>query len=114
MHRAGFSAARLARLNDAMGGGLVSTAEDYLQFAGLLLGHGRVDDVRLLSHRSVDLMRSSFLAREQRRMPPIGHVQWSGQGFGLGLSVVDDPARQLPFGYRSTGSFDWPGAFGTS
>lgn len=96
------------------GGGLVSTAEDYLQFARLLLGRGRVDDVRLLSHRSVDLMRSNFLAREQRRMPPIGHVQWSGQGFGLGLSIVDDPAQQLPLGYRSTGAFGWPGAFGTS
>lgn len=96
------------------GGGLVSTAEDYLQFARLLLGRGRVDDVRLLSHRSVDLMRSNFLARDQRRMPSIGHVQWSGQGFGLGLSIVDDPAQQLPLGYRSMGSFGWPGAFGTS
>ncbi|MEM5434152.1 serine hydrolase domain-containing protein [Paraburkholderia diazotrophica] len=96
------------------GGGLVSTAENYLQFARLLLGRGRVDDVRLLSHRSVDLMRTNFLARDQRRMPSIGHVQWSGQGFGLGLSIVDDPAQQLPLGYRSTGSFGWPGAFGTS
>jgi CubicO group peptidase (beta-lactamase class C family) len=96
------------------GGGLVSTAEDYLQFARLLLGRGRVDDVRLLSHRSVDLMRSNFLARDQRRMPSIGHVQWSGQGFGLGLSIVDDPAQQLPLGYRSAGSFGWPGAYGTS
>ncbi|SIT45044.1 conserved hypothetical protein [Paraburkholderia piptadeniae] len=96
------------------GGGLVSTAEDYLQFARLLLGRGRVGDVRLLSHRSVDLMRTNFLARDQRRMPSIGHVQWSGQGFGLGLSIVDDPAQQLPLGYRSTGSFGWPGAFGTS
>jgi len=96
------------------GGGLVSTAEDYLQFARLLLGRGRVDDVRLLSPRSVDLMRSNFLARDQRRMPSIGHVRWSGQGFGLGLSIVDDPAQQLPLGYRSMGSFGWPGAFGTS
>jgi CubicO group peptidase (beta-lactamase class C family) len=96
------------------GGGLVSTAEDYLQFARLLLGRGSVDGVRLLSHRSVDLMRSNFLARDQRRMPSIGHVRWSGQGFGLGLSIVDDPAQQLPLGYRSMGSFGWPGAFGTS
>ncbi|MBN3764303.1 serine hydrolase domain-containing protein [Burkholderia sp. Ac-20365] len=96
------------------GGGLVSTAQDYLQFARLLLERGRVDDVRLLSHRSVDLMRTNFLAGDQRRMPSIGHVQWSGQGFGLGLSIVDDPAQQLPLGYRSVGSFGWPGAFGTS
>lgn len=96
------------------GGGLASTAQDYLQFARLLLGRGRVGDTRLLSHRSVDLMRSNFLTREQRRMPAIGPITWAGQGFGLGLSVVDDPAQQLPLGYRSTGSFGWPGAFGTS
>ncbi|AXF17986.1 serine hydrolase [Paraburkholderia caledonica] len=96
------------------GGGLVSTAQDYLQFAQLLLRRGRVGDVRLLSHRSVDLMRSNFLTRDQRRLPAFGHVMWAGQGFGLGLSIVDDPAQQLPQGYRSTGSFGWPGAFGTS
>ncbi|CAG4893240.1 serine hydrolase domain-containing protein [Paraburkholderia saeva] len=96
------------------GGGLVSTAEDYLQFARLLLGRGRVDDTRLLSHRSVDLMRSNFLSRDQRRLPSFGHIVWAGQGFGLGLAVVDDPAQQLPLGYRSAGSFSWPGAYGTS
>lgn len=96
------------------GGGLVSTVDDYLQFARMLLGRGRVGDVRLLSHRSVDLMRSNFLTREQRRMPSLGHVSWAGQGFGLGLSIVDDPAQQLALGYRSAGSFGWPGAYGTS
>jgi len=96
------------------GGGLVSTAEDYLQFARLLLGRGRVGEVRLLSHRSVDLMRSNFLSRDQRRLPAFGHVVWAGQGFGLGLSIVDDPAQQLALGYRSAGSFSWPGAYGTS
>ncbi len=96
------------------GGGLVSTAQDYLQFAQLLLGRGRVGSTRLLSHRSVDLMRSNFLTRDQRRVPAFGQVMWAGQGFGLGLSIVDDPAQQLPLGYRSAGSFGWPGAYGTS
>ena len=96
------------------GGGLVSTAQDYLQFAQLLLGRGRIGATRLLSHRSVDLMRSNFLTRDQRRVPAFGHVLWAGQGFGLGVSVVDDPAQQLPHGYRSLGSFGWPGAYGTS
>ena len=96
------------------GGGLVSTAEDYLQFARLLLGRGRVGQTRLLSHRSVDLMRSNFLSRDQRRAPAFGQIVWAGQGFGLGLSIVDDPAQQLPLGYRSVGSFGWPGAYGTS
>ncbi len=96
------------------GGGLISTADDYLQFARLLLARGRVDGTRLLSHRSVDLMRTSFLSRDQRRLPAFGHIAWAGQGFGLGLAIVDDPAQQLPLGYRSAGSFGWPGAYGTS
>ena len=96
------------------GGGLVSTAQDYLQFAQLLLGRGRVGTTRLLSHRSVDLMRSNFLTRDQRRVSAFGHALWAGQGFGLGVSIVDDPAQQLPLGYRSMGSFGWPGAYGTS
>ncbi|WP_233837349.1 serine hydrolase domain-containing protein [Paraburkholderia sp. ZP32-5] len=96
------------------GGGLVSTAWDYLQFAQLLLGRGRVGETRLLSHRSVDLMRSNFLTHDQRRVPAFGRMIWAGQGFGLGLSIVDDPARQLPQGYRSRGAFGWPGAYGTS
>ncbi|MFM0673633.1 serine hydrolase domain-containing protein [Paraburkholderia sediminicola] len=96
------------------GGGLVSTAQDYLQFAQLLLGRGRGGTTRLLSHRSVDLMRSNFLTRDQRRVSAFGHALWAGQGFGLGLSIVDDPAQQLPLGYRSMGSFGWPGAYGTS
>ncbi|MGH6970907.1 MAG: serine hydrolase, partial [Caulobacteraceae bacterium] len=38
---------------------------------------------------------------------------WSGQGFGLGLSVVPDPENQAWMGVGSKGAFGWPGAFGT-
>jgi CubicO group peptidase (beta-lactamase class C family) len=104
------------------GGGLVSTADDYLRFARLLLGRGRLQGnaderargPRLLSHRSVDLMRTNFLSRDQRRIPAFGQIVWAGQGFGLGLAIVDDPAQQRMLGYRSAGSFGWPGALGTS
>jgi CubicO group peptidase (beta-lactamase class C family) len=77
------------------------------------MGAGESGRPRLLSHRSVDLMRSNILSRDQRRVPAFGHIVWAGQGFGLGLSIMDDPAQQLPLGYRSTGSFGWPGAYGT-
>ncbi|KND55720.1 Beta-lactamase class C and other penicillin binding protein [Candidatus Paraburkholderia kirkii] len=90
-------------------GGLVSTADDYLQFARVLLGRGRLQGdaaerargPRLLSHKSVDLMRSNFLTPEQRAIPAFGYPIWRAQGFGLGVSVIDDPAQQLPAGYRS-------------
>ncbi len=96
-------------------GGLASTVDDYLAFAKMLLGKGRSGDVRLLSHESVTLMTSNWLTPEQRKTPFSGFEFWAGQGFGLGVSVVDDVARQArsPFGYSSAGSFGWPGAFGT-
>ncbi|SAL09229.1 serine hydrolase domain-containing protein [Caballeronia telluris] len=104
------------------GGGLVSTADDYLRFARMLLGRGRLQGdagermrgPRLLSHKSIDLMRSNFLSAEQRRIPAFGYPVWASQGFGLGLAIVDDAARQLRAGYRSPGTFGWPGALGTS
>ena len=96
-------------------GGLVSTADDYLAFAKMLLGKGRSGDIRLLSHETVALMTSNWLTPDQRKMPFSGLDFWAGQGFGLGVSVVDDVARQVrtPFGYSSAGSFGWPGAWGT-
>jgi CubicO group peptidase (beta-lactamase class C family) len=82
------------------GGGLVSTAEDYLQFARLLLGRGRVGQTRLLSHRSVDLMRSNFLSRDQRRAPAFGQIVWAGQGFGPAcpLSTIRHSSCRLATG----------------
>jgi CubicO group peptidase (beta-lactamase class C family) len=59
-------------------------------------------------------MRTNFLDHEQRRISAFGHAVWAGQGFGLGLAIVDDPAQRLALGYRSMGSFGWPGALGTS
>jgi CubicO group peptidase (beta-lactamase class C family) len=97
------------------GGGLLSTADDYLKFARLLLGRGRLGDVRLLSHRSVDLMTSNVLTPEERRLGTFRGDFWAGQGFGLGVAIVDDPARQRQqSGYRSAGAFSWGGAYGTS
>jgi len=96
-------------------GGLVSTVDDYLKVARMLLNKGKLGDTRIISHKSVALMTSNYLTPEQRKTPFVGLDFWAGQGFGLGVSVVDDVARQerSPFGYSSAGSFGWPGAFGT-
>jgi CubicO group peptidase (beta-lactamase class C family) len=96
-------------------GGLVSTADDYLKFARMLLSRGKDGEARLLTHESVALMTANYLTPEQRRTPFSGFEFWAGQGFGLGVAVVDDVARQArsPFGYSSAGSYGWPGAFGT-
>lgn len=96
------------------GGGLISTADDYLQFAKLMLGRGRTNGVRLLANASVDLMTSNVLSAEERRTPTFGLDFWAGQTFGLGVSIVDDPIQRLPLGYRSAGAYSWGGAFGTN
>jgi CubicO group peptidase (beta-lactamase class C family) len=98
----------------AGGAGLWSTADDYLAFARMLLAGGTLDGVRVLSEKSVDLMRTDRLTAEQKRHPFLGMPFWRGRGFGLNLSVVTDPAqsRQL-FGPGGLGTFGWPGAYGT-
>jgi CubicO group peptidase (beta-lactamase class C family) len=95
------------------GGGLVSTADDYLKFARALLNDGEVDGVRLLKPETVRLMRTNRLTDAQRAIPFMGFPFWAGQGFGLGLSVVMDVEKQAMIGVGNEGAFGWPGAFGT-
>ena len=96
------------------GGGLWSTADDYLRFVRMLLGDGTVDGVRVLSPESARLMRTDRLTDEQKRHDFLGAPYWVGRGFGLNLSVVTDPAKSAPlFGPGGLGTFGWPGAYGT-
>jgi CubicO group peptidase (beta-lactamase class C family) len=95
------------------GGGLISTLDDYLKFARMLLGDGEVDGVRLLQPDTVALMRTNRLSDAQRAVPFMGIPFWAGQGFGLGLSVITDVEKQAWMGAGSNGGFGWPGAFGT-
>lgn len=86
------------------GGGLFSTAQDYLQFAQMLLNGGQLNGKRLVSPRSVELMSSAFVPDTvPGRMP--------GEAFGLGVRVVTDPAARNTF--LSKGSFGWNGAYNT-
>ena len=96
------------------GAGLVSTVDDYLRFARMLLAGGEVDGVRVLTEESVLSMRTDRLTDTQRRHPFLGMPFWIGRGFGLNLSVVTDPTRSARlFGPGGAGTFGWPGAYGT-
>ncbi|MDT5227320.1 MAG: hypothetical protein QOH94_1113 [Mycobacterium sp.] len=96
------------------GGGLWSTADDYLRFVEMLLGDGVFEGVRVLSPESVRLMRTDRLSAEHKRQPFLGAPFWIGRGFGLNLSVVTDPVKSTPlFGPGGLGTFSWPGAYGT-
>jgi CubicO group peptidase (beta-lactamase class C family) len=86
------------------GGGLVSTATDYMRFCQMLLNGGELDGHRLLSPLSVQLMRSNVLPASARTMSP-------GTGFGLDFAVVEDPVAAG--GYGGEGTFYWGGYAGT-
>ncbi len=86
------------------GGGLLSTAEDYAQFAMMLANSGELNGRRLLSPRLVELMGSVFAPDTLPGRP-------KGESFGLSVRVVNDPVARNSF--LSEGSFGWSGAFGT-
>lgn len=69
------------------GGGLVSTAHDYLRFARLLLNQGELDGVRLLSRKTVAFMTADHLATLPGAMAGPTYLPGPGYGFGLGFGV---------------------------
>ena len=96
------------------GGGLVSTAADYLRFCRMMLGKGQLDGVRLLGRKTVELMTSNHLGGD---MADMGTAKFSestyvGIGFGLGFSVMLDPARAQILG--TPGEYAWGGAASTA
>jgi CubicO group peptidase (beta-lactamase class C family) len=96
------------------GGGLVSTADDYLKFARMMMNKGELDGTRLVSPSTVELMCTNRLSPAQRAIPFLGAIpMWDGMGFGLGVSVIDAPEKLGFLGMGGVGSFGWPGAFGT-
>jgi CubicO group peptidase (beta-lactamase class C family) len=97
--------ARLANTTYYSGaGGLMTDAEDYLQFGQMLLNGGQLNGKRLLSPKTVELMSAVHAADTLPGRP-------KGRGFGLSVQVVNDAVAA---GYRvSDGSYGWDGAFGT-
>jgi CubicO group peptidase (beta-lactamase class C family) len=90
------------------GGSLMSTAEDYLQFAQMLLNGGKLNGKVLLSPRTVQLMASNHV--DEMFNGKLGRPA-HGMGYGLLVGVVED---SVAAGLRvSTGSFGWDGAYGT-
>ena len=96
------------------GGGLISTLDDYLKFARMMLNKGELEGRRYLKPETVSLMCTNRLTAEQRAIPFLGAIpMWAGMGFGLGVSVITDPDKLGFLGMGGVGAFGWPGAFGT-
>jgi CubicO group peptidase (beta-lactamase class C family) len=97
------------------GGGLVSTAADYLRFCRMLLNGGVLDGVRLLSPKTVELMTANHLPGG-KELPDLSvslfsDAGFAGVGFGLGFAVTTNPARSLVPG--TEGDFSWGGMAST-
>lgn len=91
-------------------GGLYSTASDYLAFARMLLAHGRVGERQFVPVALMDDMFRDQLAPMGLERPWIDETP--GRGFGLGLSVLLDPAAQGRTG--AAGQVGWTGAASTA
>jgi CubicO group peptidase (beta-lactamase class C family) len=86
--------------------GLSSTASDYWRFSQMILNGGELDGVRLLSPTTVNLMISNHTGEL-----PIYIKGPDAYGFGLGFSMLTDPAKSRE--NLTPGAFGWGGAWGT-
>ncbi|MGA7910242.1 MAG: serine hydrolase domain-containing protein [Candidatus Dormiibacterota bacterium] len=88
--------------------GLVSTADDYLAFAQMLMNQGRHGRTRILSRPSVELMTSDQLSAEQKAVSGFGPGFFADHGWGFCLYVVTERT-----GLASVGSYGWNGGLGS-
>lgn len=89
------------------GGGLVSTAEDFLRFCLMLSNGGVLDGVRLLGRKTVARMTSNHL------LPDIDRARrQKGYGFGLGVDVLLDPVAAGRL--SSVGEYGWSGGLAST
>lgn len=98
------------------GGGLCSTAADYLTFCRALLNGGELGGVRLLGPKTLKLMASNHLPGgvdlPTMSRSLFSEASYNGIGFGLGFAVTMNPPQTLIAG--SPGEFAWGGAATTS
>lgn len=96
------------------GGGLYSTAMDYLRFTQMLLNNGELNGVRLLAPSSVQLMRTNHLPEQVTNKGTFGigfYKMQPGFGFGYDVAVFEDPIKVGST--AGQGSYLWDGVAGT-
>ncbi|MGZ5130360.1 MAG: serine hydrolase domain-containing protein [Caldimonas sp.] len=98
------------------GGGLVSTAADYMRFCEMLRGGGALGGVRLLGPKTLQLMRANHLPGRRDladlSVSMFSEAIYQGVGFGLGFAMTTDPARTGIAG--SPGEYWWGGMASTA
>jgi len=98
------------------GGGLVSTMGDYHRFTQMLRNGGELDGARVIGRRTLEFMASNHLPGgtdlTECGRALFSEAAFDGVGFGLGFSVVLDPAKAKVV--SSKGEFAWGGAASTA
>ena len=96
------------------GGGLISTAMDYMIFCEMLRNGGSYNGVRILGPKTVQYMTIDHLTAEVRNNGasefPASHL-YPGHSFGLGVSVITDPGQAQVI--SSKGAYNWGGLANT-
>ncbi len=100
------------------GAGMVSTAADYARFCQMFLNGGRLENVRMVSRKTVELMTANHLPSGTLFGPmtsplfgAFSPTSENGLGFGLGFAVrMETGLSSLP---GSVGDYSWAGALGT-
>lgn len=99
------------------GAGLFSTASDYMLFARMLLGKGKLQDIEIIKPETFSLMTTPGLASNIRygeyteSFGVCAPWKKNGLSFGLGLAVRTDEHKSIPGG---VGEFFWPGVSGAN
>ena len=88
------------------GGGLLSTAPDYLRFCQMILNDGELDGERLLGRKTVELITMDHISNKWQPN------ERTGSGFGLGFAVVTNVADTHTLG--SVGTCSWGGMASTT
>lgn len=95
---------------DSGGAGLVSSVDDFILFADALANGGVAKNGnRILSARTIDLMRTNALS--QAALKDFNWIQHAGYGYGLGVRTMMDQAAGGAI--CPLGEFGWGGAAGS-
>lgn len=97
------------------GGGLFSTMADYHNFCSMLLNQGEFNGKRLIGRKTLELMTVNHLPNNQdlteMSESAFSETPYAGVGFGLGFSVMLDPAKSQTT--SDVGEYGWGGAAST-
>ncbi len=99
--------------NVSGGGGISTTADDYLRFCQMLLNGGTLDGKRFLSRTTIALMTSDHLGPKVATPVQPGEVLMGVQGYTFGLGFMVRQAQGIAGVHGSEGDFAWGGIGGT-